>query len=280
MLVVCLAVAAGFGGASSVAAEPSNPAFLGVEMRDLNTGAGYAAQLGPCQIERVTPDTGAFRAGLLSSDIFVNFDGKPVTNCDALVQSVQARDAGELVPIDVLRNGMLKSVDARLMSRADVMRQRVVGQPLPRAELMRVEDQAMGSLSSKGKTTIVGWFDQRCVGCDRVFSTVERWARATSRPSSVISVVGATAGDPRQTLLANLENLKPVQRTYDVPLLVTDADTYSDLALSDPKRITFMVIDARGVVQYAAPLLPDADDRVAVLDELYAATEQAARRVK
>jgi hypothetical protein len=37
-----------------------------------------------------------------------------------------------------------------------------------------------------------------------------------------------------------------------------------------------MVIDAAGIVQYVTPLVPDADDQPAVLDELEAAVEQAA----
>ena len=39
-----------------------------------------------------------------------------------------------------------------------------------------------------------------------------------------------------------------------------------------------MVIDCRGIVQYAVPVVPSSDDADAVLDELYAAAEQAARK--
>jgi hypothetical protein len=263
--------------ASPVAAKTSNPAFLGVGMHDAAGGGG------PCEIDTVTKDSGADAAGLRPGDVFVAIDGNAVVNCNALVAHIQTREPGQTVKIDVRRgSGMgTTAITAKLHSRADVMRQRVVGQPLPLTTLVRVEDESTNTLSSRGKTTIVGWFDQsRCVGCETVFGSLEQWARNKSTRSSPISVVGATAGNPGKSVPENVEALKPYQRKLEVPLLVADHQTFSDLAITDSDRIHFMVIDCRGVVQYVAPLLPDADDKTAVLDELFAATEQAARRLK
>jgi hypothetical protein len=71
--------------------------------------------------------------------------------------------------------------------------------------------------------------------------------------------------------------LKPEQRKLDMPLLVTDTATYQSLTINDAKRMSFMVVDCKGVVQHIVPLKPDADDLDAVLEELYTATEQAQR---
>ena len=61
----------------------------------------------------------------------------------------------------------------------------------------------------------------------------------------------------------------------DVPLALADPTLYEEFTIPDTERIHFMVIDCRGVVQYVAPIAPNADDTDAVLDELFAAAEQA-----
>lgn len=254
-----------------VSAEPSNPAFLGVGMHDLGT-------TGPCIIDNITKNSGAHAAGLRADDIFVSLDGAAVPNCDALVRLIQAREPGDKVKLSVRRASLPMEIDATLYSRADVMRQRYVGQILPLATLLRVDDQTETDLSSRGKTTIVGWFDQGCSGCDQIFANVAQWTRAKSSRQSPIVAFAATAADTRRSLPETLTALKHEQRRFDVPLLVSDVETYRELAITDQKRISFMVIDCKGVVQYAVPLKPDADDTRAILDELYAAAEQAARR--
>jgi membrane-associated protease RseP (regulator of RpoE activity) len=267
MLVMAAAVAP-----ASAKDKPrsSNPAFLGVGMSGGSNGA--------CVIETVTKDSGAQVAGLRSGDVFLAIDGTLVPSCDELITQIQAHEPGDLTKIQVSRGGVPTTITAKLLSRAEVMRQRFVGQPVPMTTLTRVDDLTAGDLSTRGKTTIVGWFDQKnCVGCETVFASLAEWQKKTR---SSISVIGATAGDARKSVPENLVTLKQYQRGLDVPLLVTDQDTFTDLAITDPDRIHFMVIDGRGIVQYAAPLAPQAEDTAAVLDELYAAAEQASRRIK
>ena len=258
---------------TTVAAKPSNPAFLGVGMHD----AGGTRGAGPCVIDTITKDSGAHVAGLRTSDVFVALDGASVPDCNALITLIQAREAGDIVKLDVRRSGVATSIKAQLLSRAEVLRQRFVGQPVPLTTLTRVDDQTKNDLTSRGKTTIIGWFDQKnCVGCETVFGSVVQWSRKLK--SNSIAVLGATAGDiDNQDTVALL---KQYQRGLDVPLLIADPDTFSNFTITDSDRIHFMVIDCRGVVQYAAPLAPDSDDKAAALDELYAAAEQASRRMK
>jgi hypothetical protein len=60
-----------------------------------------------------------------------------------------------------------------------------------------------------------------------------------------------------------------------VALAVADMDLFEHLALKDSERISFMVIDCRGVVRFVAPIAPEADDLDAALDDILAAAEQA-----
>jgi len=250
--------------------EVSNPAFLGIGMRG---GPGE-----PCMITSVTKDSGASLAGLREADVVTHLDTTPITSCDSLVNAIQTREPGQVVKIEVRRGGTLLTLEANLPSRADVLRKRFVGKPLPLTTLIRVDNQKVADVSSRGKTTIMGWFlEDGCTTCASAFSSIEQWVKDSKLPG--ISVVGVTASD-RKSMPEMLADLKKVQRSFDVPLLATDTDTFGEISITDNKRIHFLVIDCRGVVSYAAPLKPDADDRTAVLEELFAATEQAARRMK
>jgi membrane-associated protease RseP (regulator of RpoE activity) len=257
-------------GVTPAAAKASNPAFLGVGMEDMN-GRGT----GPCVV--VTADSAASEAGLRIGDEFISIDTTPLATCDSLITAIQAREPGQLVKIDVRRSGAVLALKVNLLSREEVLRRRFVGQVVPTATLLRVEDRQSGDLSARGKTTVIGWFDKNCVGCEGVFARVARWSRGKSRS---ISVFGATAGDQRKTVEENFQVMRDTARSFDVPLFLTDAETFKRFTITDNDRIHFMVVDCRGVVQHVAPVVPDGDDTSAVLDELYAATEQAARRMK
>jgi membrane-associated protease RseP (regulator of RpoE activity) len=261
---------------TAVADESSNPAFLGVGMHDMNGGPGT---LGPCVIDSVTKDSGAHAAGLRGGDVMVGLDTTPIMNCDGLVKAIQDREPGQVVKIEIKRGGLATTLEATLPSRADVLRKRFVGKPMPLTTLMRVDDQSATDLTSRGKTTIVGWFDQtRCTSCASAFAKINDWVKAKTKGNS-IAVYGITAANMKSVPETVLD-LKLAQRNFDVPLMVADPETFGELSITDIKRIHFMVIDCRGIVQYATPLKPDADDRSAILEELYAATEQAARRIK
>lgn len=261
---------------TAAADEPSNPAFLGVGMHDANNGTGVQ---GPCVIDTVTRDSGAHQAGLRGGDVMVALDATPVPNCDALVKAIQDRVAGQVVKIEIRRNGTATTLEATLPSRGDVLRKRFVGKPVPLTTLMRVDDQSVGDLTSRGKTTIVGWFDQtRCSTCASAFAKINDWVKAKTK-GNTIAVYGVTAATMK-SVPETVADLKVAQRNFDVPLMVADTETFGELSITDIKRIHFMVIDCRGIVSYATPLKPDADDRTAILEELYAATEQAARRMK
>ncbi|MBA3392547.1 MAG: PDZ domain-containing protein [Deltaproteobacteria bacterium] len=269
-------------GTPIASAKSSNPAFLGIGMED----TGGATGVGPCQVKNVEAGTGAAASGLQQEDVLLALDGKPVANCDSLVAMIQMRVPGDVIKLDVRRLNIRTNaatavvIKARLSSRDELLRQRLVGQPLPAATFVNVADRTPTELGdARTRTTIVGWFSSACDGCERVFADIARRSRSITR-GAPLQIFGATAGDDGRTLSDNLELLTHHARRFDVPLLVTDADTFGRFTFRDRDRIHFMVVDCRGIVQYVAPIAPDADDTEAMLDELYAAAEQASRRMK
>jgi membrane-associated protease RseP (regulator of RpoE activity) len=237
---------------------------------------------GPCRIAEVTKDSSAEAAGLQPNDQFVTMDGKQVANCDSLVTSIQARQPGDVVKFVVNRDGRNMTIKTKLLSRDEVLRKRFGGLPVPTAKLVRVDDKQEVDISAaKRATTIIGWFPTTCTGCDQIFTLVNKWSKE-ERNSRPIKVAAATAGDTRmqRSVADNLELLKSQARMLDVPLLVADQETYKSFTIGDGDRVQFMVIDCRGIVQYASFVVPNAEDQDAVLDELYAAAEQASREKK
>ena len=105
----------------------------------------------------------------------------------------------------------------------------------------------------------------------------------------------AHKGGPEALVLAVItgdeptRDLKALQRSLDVPLavgeFVTGPDQESLLfsrerVIFDRDRLGVIVIDGRGIVQYIGPIAPNSDDTEAVLDELFAAADQASHRSK
>lgn len=265
--------------ASTAAAKSSNPAFLGVQMDDI----GGARGAGPCRISGVTKDSAAEAAGLRPDDVFVAMDGKSIANCDMLVSAIQAKTPGDVIKLVVNRSGAARvTIQATLLSRDEILRRRFGGLPVPTTKLVRVDDRAEVDLSAlRRQTTIVGWYPTNCDGCDRIFGAVAKWSREERQGQKTpIKVAAATAGDlrMRRSVEDNLAMLEHEGHKLDVPLLVADAETYEQFAIGDGDRVQFMVIDCRGIVQYAAPVVPGSEDAEAVLDELFAAAEQAAHK--
>jgi len=221
----------------------------------------------------VTPGSPASEAGLRVRDVFVALDAQPITTCDSLITLIQAREAGQQVKIDIRRDAQLLSLKTQLLSRAELLRRRFVGQVMPAASVVRFDDRSETELDARGKTTIVGWFEPRCAGCPGSFGAIDRWARKHNKPMRVFAATRPPVSD-------NIDELKPIATALDVPLLVADTETFQTFSITDVDRVFFIVIDCRGIVSYVAPIAPDADDVDAALDELYAAAEQASRRMK
>lgn len=248
------------------AAKPSNPAFLGIGMHDEPDG---------CHVDTVTRGSGAKTAGLRPGDVIAAIDQAMTPNCNAILALVQAHAPGDRVDLVVMRGGRSIVLAADLVSRDEIMRRRLVGQPMMATELASVDDDRMLDLSAlRGKTAIVGLFDLgRCDGCNGVFGKLASWTRARADKGGAPPVAFAVSVAP---LGPNQKIVKPIG--LDVPLAIADRAMFEELTVPDSERISFLVIDCRGVVQYVAPIAPNGDDTDAAIDELFAAAEQASRR--
>ena len=72
------------------------PALLGVR----------ASVLGrPCEISEVRVGSAAYKANMKPGDIVSSFDGKPVSDFNALVDLIRKNNPGDKIPIKVLRQG-------------------------------------------------------------------------------------------------------------------------------------------------------------------------------
>jgi len=269
LAVLCAAVPAS-------ANKPSNPAFLGIGMNDLGGGV---RGVGPCTIVSIEVGSGAEAAMLQPGDVLERVDARPIPNCTALTEVITSKTPGTVIQVEVRRRAQSLKVKAELLTRDEILRRRLVGQPLPAVEALRVEDGELVDLGAVKRTTIIGWYPMSCAGCDTLVSAVARWGRERAARRAPVGVVAAVADvSLHRSATESLEQLRLVQRSLDAPLFAVDFETYSKFAMRDHDRVHFVVIDSRGVVQHVAPIMPDAEDSAALLDELYAAAEQTARR--
>ena len=264
--------------ASVAVAAPrsSNPAFLGIQMLD-------AGGRGPCMVEAATHDSPAEAAGLRGGDLVLSIDGKAIGNCAALLVEITAHLPGDTVVLKLQRLSAAVTAKVELTTR-DALLRRVIGRPMVETRFVGVDDSAVYDLSAlHGQVAIVGLYNPQCVDCAPLFARFADWARdqvRKGRPQPLVLAV-STGELPR--------DLKAMQRSLDVPLAIGEFGTGPDvegspfgreLVISDRDRLGMIVIDGRGIVQYVGPIAPNSDDMQAVLDELFAAADQAARRSK
>jgi hypothetical protein len=263
--------------ASTALAAPrsSNPAFLGIQMQD-------AGGRGPCMIESATRESPAEAAGLRGGDLVISVDKKPIANCSVLLDEITAHVPGETVEIKVQRLSASVTVRVQLTTR-DALLQKVIGKPIVETNFVGVEDGTIYDLSAlNGRMAIVGLYNPACVDCASLFPRFAEWARDKVRKGGPQALVLAVAaGEP-------LRDVKSLQKSLDVPLAVGEFVTSMhdperspfsrELVIFDRDRLGVIVVDGRGIVQYIGPIAPNSDDTEAVLDELFAAADQASRR--
>ena len=263
--------------ASTALASPrsSNPAFLGIQMQD-TTGHG------PCMIESATRESPAEAAGLRGGDLVIALDGKPIASCSVLLDEITAHAPGDAVQLKVQRLSVALVFTVQLTTR-DALLHKVIGKPMVETNLVGIADGTVYDLSAlHGRVAIVGLYNPACVECAALFTRFLEWARGKARRGGPQALVlGVVGGEPTHDLQA-------LQRSMDVPLatgelVVSGHDLETspfsrDLVISDRDRLGVIVIDGRGTVQYVGPIAPNSDDTEAVLDELFAAADQASRR--
>jgi hypothetical protein len=278
-LVSCLVATFSLGsfGSSVVLASPrsSNPAFLGIQMQD-------AGGRGPCMIEVATRESPAEAAGLRMGDLVIAVDGKPIANCSVLLDEITSHAPGDTIEMKLQRLSSAVLVKVQLTTR-DALLRKVIGKPMVETNFVGVEDSAVYDLSAlHGQMAIIGLYHPACVDCGALFGKLLDWSRDKARkggPQALVLAVVSSAETSRE--------LKVLQKSLDVPLAVgefvasgrdSDSPFSRELVISDRDRLGVIVIDGRGIIQYIGPVAPNSEDTAAVLDEVFAAADQAARR--
>lgn len=247
---------------ASAAPRQSNPAFLGI---------GFGNGPFGCVVAEVTTNGPAADAGLLTGDTILAFDALPLDPkqpCEQLVANITTHAPGDRVRIDVDRHGIHVDMLATLATRADMV-QRRVGKRIGTTDLVDVDDprQHYDLGERTGKTYVVGWFTERCSGCARVFDRIADGLKARASSAFELAVT------PRD----DFDGSTAVRKGFASPvaLAVADSATFGSLAMVDPDRAFFMVIDCKGIVRLVTPIAPDSDDLDGAIDEVLAGATQA-----
>ena len=241
----------------------SNPAFLGVEMPQGGSGA--------CPIERVTPDSAAAAAGVMTGDLVLALDGEPTAGCDELRARIVSHQPGDTIHLEILREGDRLTLHATLLTRAEVLYREFVGRSLEPLELGVVDDRStLQSEDLRGQTTLLVWFDlQHCAGCAGVIRTLAETIDSPRRAGPAPRALAITYG--------TLDQIDGFRSTlaFGMTLAVAPEPFFVRHALGENDRLYVMVLDAGGIVRFVAPIAPDSDDVEAAVDDVRAAIDQA-----
>jgi putative serine protease PepD len=86
-------------------------ADLGVNVRSVTDG-----QIDGAQVQNVVVGGSAARAGIVEGDVIVKVGDRAITGADALIVAVRAKNPGDVVPIQLVRDGRPLTVSAMLAS--------------------------------------------------------------------------------------------------------------------------------------------------------------------
>ncbi|MEO8842113.1 MAG: PDZ domain-containing protein [Kofleriaceae bacterium] len=250
-----------FASAGHAAPRQSNPAFLGIQM--INGPDG-------CVIEGVTAGSPAADARAEIGDTILAFDKIPLAQpqpCDQLVANITTHSPNDRIRVDIERNTVHRTLSVTLSTRADVLQKRV-GQRVGTTDLIDVDDNRHHyDLSDSGRTTVVGWFTDRCSGCARVFDRIADGLK--DRAKTDVFVLAVMPRSEREDI--------DLRKSFNSPvaLAVADNDTFTALSMDEQDRAFFMVIDCKGITRLVTPIAPDSDDLDGAVDEVLAGAEQA-----
>ena len=262
---------------SSVAASPSNPAFLGIAFGP-NLQPGVTATGAPivqagARIGSVTPDSPASRAGLMPDDLIMSIDGHPV-DVNTLNPFIIAHASGDKITLAIQRGAQYLVITPVLTTRADMF-DLLLGHPFVSTKIADSETGHGVNLGKPaGHATVVAWYHtsgagNACIDAVPVVRDISR--RVSAIRDSGAQVLAATyTSDPFEASAAIVADRKRLA----LPVVVTSEDEFKRFAIDECGRVFAMVIDSRGIVTFVTPV-SDGDDEDAALDEIATAAAQA-----
>ncbi len=93
--------------------EPREEGFLGVGLAERTDGGAGAI------IADVQPDSPAATAGIREGDLVLSVDGEPINGQTGLVAAIRDRSPGDVVEIEVSRDGVRETLTATLVARSN-----------------------------------------------------------------------------------------------------------------------------------------------------------------
>lgn len=265
-LVIALALCA----ASAARADDTVPVWLGIRF-------GASATTGQLEINRVYDGTAAAQAGLVEHDILLALDGVMVDGRTDLRPLIYPHKVGDHLKLQVLRAGKVLTLDAMLLPRADgeIVQKRLVDKPSPDFAITMPDDGRVLDLASlRGKVAVLAFFPPKCDACASVVSALGTWATAHAHARLVVA--GATPIGDVLGLKAFLQRNPIVVPVGAMPVPGPDDDP---VWFADPSMdaVTFVVIDAKGIVKLASIVTPGHDDGV---EDVCVAAERALKSAK
>jgi hypothetical protein len=155
----CMAIAGGFvawalsacGNTPGTPPEPSTSAlpgvFVGTTIIETSPGPGT----GGARIDFLLPGGPAETAGLREDDIIISAGGNPVRSNADLIAALRGAQAGEAIPVGILRDGQPKTVEVRPEARpADYEKRisQIMADRCRSEEEAGAQDQAAGAYRS------------------------------------------------------------------------------------------------------------------------------------
>jgi hypothetical protein len=184
----------------------------------------------------------------------------------------------------ILRDQRRLTLTAELATRGEVLHRRLVGHAAPATGLVGFDDDRGYDLGApSGRVAIVGWFTPRCEGCAGLFSQVVGGVRAPAHAAGAAGAAGPTAplvlaatlGDELAATVGRARS--PIGAPLPVPLALAPREIFTQYAILDNERATFVVIDGNAVVRFVCEVRPGPGAEAAI-DEVLAVAAQAERR--
>jgi membrane-associated protease RseP (regulator of RpoE activity) len=112
------------GEGFTILGKPKDQAFLGVEVKELGNDLREQIEIdgeGGVVVGHVTKGSAAERSGIREHDVIVELDGALIQGTAGFVGSIQEREVGDEIELDIIRDGEAQEIEVALGNRGLTM---------------------------------------------------------------------------------------------------------------------------------------------------------------